>query len=540
MTNTTEAAATEDYREPTPRSDSPARAPMRLVAGTSSQQSDDLYRLLRRRLLILALIGAAVFITSILIGVMAQRFGVNDPADAAKSVVDFYTRRWRPLLMLGVNACAALLLWRIPPKTIRGLRLIELMIIGTAVAITLSVSVHPRVYGDLEQAAGEPHELKATLMSRYVLAGALLWFIKITLYGTLIPNTWRRCMIIVGGMALSPLVLFVIYALWVRPLPSDIVFEVLAGLGFYNSLAVAIIVFGTSRIESLRQQAAQARKLGQYVLGEKLGAGGMGEVYRAEHVLLRRPCAVKLIRSERAGDPKNLRRFEREVQLTATLTHPNTVQIFDYGHADDGTFYYVMEYLPGVTLEELVKRDGPLPPQRAIHLLRQVCGALREAHGRGLIHRDIKPSNIMVCERGGISDVAKLLDFGLVLPRAADVEGDKLTQDGMITGTPAYCSPEQVSPDGQVDERSDIYSLGSVAYYLLTGQPVFASHAGVKLLAAHLYEQPKPIRAVRAEIANDLELVVMRCLAKEPAERFASVASLDAALAACSGAARDT
>src|SRR5262249_3041381 len=156
----------------------------------------------------------------------------------------------------------------------------------------------------------------------------------------------------------------------------------------------------------------------------------------------RRPCALKLIRPERADDPKHLRRFEREVQVTATLTHPNTVQIYDYGHAEGGTFYYVMEYLPGLTLEELANREGPLPPARAVHFLRQVCGALKEAHGRGLIHRDIKPCNVMICERGGIPDMAKLLDFGLVLPSVSEPDGERLTQDGTGTGTPAYLSPE--------------------------------------------------------------------------------------------------
>src|SRR5262249_37577774 len=153
-------------------------------------------------------------------------------------------------------------------------------------------------------------------------------------------------------------------------------------------------IYGSHRIEVLRVEASNARKVGQYWLKHRLGSGGMGEVYLAEHMLLRRPCAVKLIRSERAGDPTNLHRFEREVRATAALTHPNTVQVFDYGHAEDGAFYYAMEYLPGLNLEELVQRHGPLPAERAVHLLRQVCGALHEAHGVGLIHRDIKPNNI--------------------------------------------------------------------------------------------------------------------------------------------------
>ena len=204
----------------------------------------------------------------------------------------------------------------------------------------------------------------------------------------------------------------------------------------------------------------KARQLGQYRLGRCLGAGGMGEVYLGEHLLLRRPCAIKLIRPERVGDPKNLQRFEREVRATATLTHPNTIQIFDYGHADDGTFYYVMEYLEGMTLEQLVTAHGPLPPARAIHCLRQLCGALREAHAIGLIHRDIKPGNVMVCERGGVPDVVKLLDFGLVLSLGGAQDGERLTQQGAISGTPAYMSPEQAEGREDLDLRSDIYSLG--------------------------------------------------------------------------------
>jgi serine/threonine-protein kinase len=191
-------------------------------------------------------------------------------------------------------------------------------------------------------------------------------------------------------------------------------FSYLAEMSTWLVIAVGFSIYGSHKISVLRQQAFEARRLGQYQVKHRLGRGGMGEVYLAEHVLLHRPCALKLIRPERAGDPTNLARFEREVQATAALDHPNIVEIFDYGRADDGTFYYAMEYLPGLSLQELVGRYGPLPPERAVHLLRQVCGALQEAHAAGLIHRDVKPGNVLVCKRGGRHDVAKLVDFGLV------------------------------------------------------------------------------------------------------------------------------
>jgi len=208
-----------------------------------------------------------------------------------------------------------------------------------------------------------------------------------------------------------------------------------------------IALFGAIRIDRATAVARDALRLGQYVLVERLGAGGMGEVHRAEHRLLRRPCAITLIRPEHAGDPNVLRRFEREVQTTATLTHPNTIAIYDYGITDDGTFYYVMEYLPGNTLEQLVMRDGPMDARRAIHVLRQIGGALHEAHSTGLTHRDIKPGNVMLDERGGVADMAKLLDFGLVTTpnadsEAGDVAAGGITQVGMVLGTrPPTCPP---------------------------------------------------------------------------------------------------
>jgi serine/threonine-protein kinase len=305
-------------------------------------------------------------------------------------------------------------------------------------------------------------------------------------------------------------------------------------LAVWMVLGAGLAVYGSHHIAVLRQQANEARRLGQYQLRRRLGAGGMGEVYLARHALLRRPCALKLIRPERAGDAGHLRRFEREVQATAALTHPNTVQIFDYGHAEDGTFYYAMEYLPGLNLEQLVKGHGPLPPERVLHLLRQVCGALYEAHAVGLIHRDIKPSNIITCERGGVPDVAKLLDFGLV--RSRDADPDHLSQEGTMAGTPAYMAPEQAEGKKELDARGDLYSLGAVGYYLLTGQPPFVRPSPLQTVIAHLCDMPTPPDRLRADVPADLQAVVLRCLEKDPARRFPDARSLDTALAGCHAA----
>lgn len=273
-------------------------------------------------------------------------------------------------------------------------------------------------------------------------------------------------------------------------------------------------------------------QLMQYRILDRLGTGGMGDVYLAEHTLLGRRCAVKVIRSRPSGEERGLQRFEREVRAIATLTHPNTVQVYDYGRADDGTFFYAMEYLPGLTLDRLCEQYGPLPPQRAIYLLRQVCGALREAHGIGLVHRDVKPANVIVCERGGLCDVVKLLDFGLVRAVGA-AAGEKLTRDGTIAGTPAYMSPEQAEGELELDGRSDIYSLGAMAYFLLTGRPPFVKEMALQLLFAHTREQVRPLTHFRADLPADLEAVVLRCLEKDRELRFADAGALDEALMSC-------
>jgi serine/threonine-protein kinase len=257
----------------------------------------------------------------------------------------------------------------------------------------------------------------------------------------------------------------------------------------------------------------------------------MGIVYRAHHALLKRPTAIKLLPPDKAGDAA-LARFEREVKLTARLTHPNTITIFDYGHTPDRVFYYAMELLEGATVDEIVRRDGAQPAERVIHILTAISGALEEAHGIGLIHRDIKPANIMLCEQGARRDVPKLLDFGLV----KDVRNDNgsLTREGDITGTPLYMAPEALTSPGEVDARSDIYAVGAVGYFMLTGQHVFTGRTLVEVCGHHLHTTPAPpSERLEAPPPEDLEALILHCLEKDPARRPQSALELRERLMAC-------
>ena len=279
----------------------------------------------------------------------------------------------------------------------------------------------------------------------------------------------------------------------------------------------AIAMLASHVITSLRRQVHEARQLGQYTLLEKIGEGGMGDVYRASHALLRRPTAVKLLPAHKAG-AERVKRFEREVQVTSQLTHPNTVSIFDYGRTPDGVFYYAMEYLEGLNLEDLVRVDGPQHPGRIVHILRQVAGSLAEAHGMGVVHRDIKPSNIiLVPQRGGEFDVVKVVDFGLV--KELDDE-TALTLAGKIAGTPHYLSPEAISSPDRVGPHSDIYALACVAYFLLTGQRVFEGRTAVEICGHHLHSLPAlPSERLGRPVPELLSSLVMACLQKDPTRR---------------------
>ncbi|HEX9188470.1 MAG TPA: serine/threonine-protein kinase [Vicinamibacteria bacterium] len=293
--------------------------------------------------------------------------------------------------------------------------------------------------------------------------------------------------------------------------------------------SITVATAGSAVIYGLRREVRHARQLGQYTLEEKLGEGGMGVVYRARHAMLRRPTAVKLLRPERMGEA-GLRRFEREVQLTASLSHPNTVTVFDYGRTPDGVFYYAMELLDGLGLDRLVETDGPQPPARVVHVLRQVLGALAEAHGIGLVHRDVKPGNVILCERGGLADVAKVVDFGLVKDLEAEAGA---SHDATLVGTPLYLAPEAIRAP-VADARSDLYSTGAVAYFLLTGRHVFEGRTIIEICGHHLHTEPTPpSERLGRPVPPALEAWVLDCLEKDPARRPASAAEAAARLERC-------
>jgi len=297
------------------------------------------------------------------------------------------------------------------------------------------------------------------------------------------------------------------------------------GFGIITCAVISWVIYG------LRAEVREARRLGQYVLEHKIGAGGMGEVYRARHGMMRRPSAIKLMRTDQGG-AESIARFEREVQMTARLTHPNTITIFDYGRTHDGVFYYAMELLDGATLQRIVSVEGAQPQGRVVRILSMICGALAEAHAIGLIHRDIKPANIMLCTQGGERDVVKLLDFGLVKEFQAGRDV-KLTGDSIVVGTPHYMAPESILRPDSVDARSDIYAVGAVAYYLLAGTHVFDGTSAVEVCSQHLYQQPEPLSARGLPISAELEGVVLACLDKDPACRPQSAAELRSRIEAC-------
>ena len=346
-----------------------------IVTGSGPHLTAETQVLLRLRLRAAAfilLVGFSVFLVRHVVGAIS-----GEPLDPV--LLGFH------VLVVLVLGFSALPLCRKCPVSLRKLRVAELVIFGLPAVFFLLLQ--RRVTLDDVAHGFMPPPLP-------------FWLLLIFTYGMFIPNTWRRAACVIGVMALAPELLIVGLMLTYSEVNA-----VMTGTAFMQQVLTMVVaavaaVFGTHLINTLRREAFEARQLGQYRLIESLGTGGMGDVYLAEHRMLKRPCAIKLIRPEQAGDPKVLARFEREVQMTARLSHWNTVEIYDYGRTEDGTFFYVMEYLPGLSLEDLIERHGPLPAERVVHLLRQTCQALREAHAIGLIHRDIKPGNVFVARRG--------------------------------------------------------------------------------------------------------------------------------------------
>ncbi len=293
-----------------------------------------------------------------------------------------------------------------------------------------------------------------------------------------------------------------------------------------TAIAAVIALVGARVVHQLSVDAGKAQEMGSYRLVSLIGRGGMGEVWRAEHRMLARQAAIKLIRADGAGGRESLARFEREAQATATLRSPHTVQLYDFGLTEDGSFYSVMELLDGFPLDDLVDQWGPVPPARAVHILLGVCGSLREAHALGLVHRDIKPGNIFLCRSGTDVDFVKVLDFGLVKETARmDVS---LTQTGFITGTPGFMAPEMALGKKEIDGRADLYSLACVGFYLLTGETVFEKRTPIEVIMDHAKTPPpRPSSKSNVEIPADLEDLLMDCLAKDPSERPESARELE-------------
>jgi eukaryotic-like serine/threonine-protein kinase len=357
-----------------------------------------------------------------------------------------------------------------------------------------------------------------------LFAGLLATFSVMTSRAIIVPSTSTRTLW-TSAIAALPIIVTV----WARTGgPSGLI-----NFATWSAVVIAISSVGSHVIYGLRVEADRVRRLGQYTLEEKIGAGGMGVVYRARHAMLRRPTAIKLLPPDRAGEA-NLVRFEREVQLTAELSHPNTIAIYDYGRTPDGIFYYAMEYLEGINLEQLVNREGPVPPGRVISILRQVCGALGEAHSRGLLHRDIKPANIILTERGGEPDVAKVVDFGLVKPILADGPNITVSESIVLAGTPLYMAPEALTLPGLGDARSDLYALAAVGYFLLTGKPVFEAATMAEAFGHHLHTQPvRPSERLGKPLPSDLEALILRCLSKNVDDRPAAARAMERELKKC-------
>jgi serine/threonine-protein kinase len=350
----------------------------------------------------------------------------------------------------------------------------------------------------------------------------------------IIPATPARAGVTAFVTALmAPLGLAAWHLLTGTPMPAA---RIWSGLTVPALICAGLAMIGARIVYGMGRDIERAQEMGAYRLEERLSRGGMGEIWLARHHMLARPAAIKLVRldafSSGAARQSAIARFEREAQMTARLSSLHTVRLYDFGVTETGTFYYVMELLEGLDLEALVRLEGPMRPERAVHLLIQACGSLAEAHDLGLVHRDIKPANLFVCRQGQEHDVLKVLDFGLVRPEPSSSSDATVLTGEVIVGTPSYMAPE-CAMGGEVGPQTDLYSLGCVGYWLLSGRPVFDGKTPVDLLMRHIHEAPPPLR-LRAlfEIPEPLEAAILSCLAKDRRQRPRSAEALARTLAA--------
>lgn len=467
----------------------------------SQQNSQSTRKLLHRRLLFATTAMVCILVSLKVIGV----------AFARAYFLDFLMRLSTVVVLLGVVA----FLYRTPQASMRLLRIAE-TVAGIAIAVDfIWVLV---IHTNAIVATDEKKRLAEVFMT---LSFALAIFVA--MYGMFIPGQWRRTAVITGLFTLIPAMTAIVLRQIHPILQQSDGFPGFVAPLFMMLMAIASTL--TTRIvNQMRHEVETAKQYGQYHLLAEIGRGGMGVVYKARHRMLKRPAAIKLIQYEFANKPETITEFEHEVQLSAELTHWNSVQIYDYGRTDEGDFYYVMELLEGDTLLSRIRQRGKLSNSDTANIISQICDGLQEAHLKGMVHRDIKPANIFLAKSVGQQDVVKILDFGLAAMKS---ETDRLQK---VSGSPSYMSPEQITAK-TIDERCDIYAVGCVIFECLTGCRLFLGDTINELLNQHLHQKPSLTDLPKS--ASQFGDVIAKCLEKEPNRRFPNVAALKDAIGRC-------